>query len=67
MPSIRTLLLTAAVLCLATPALAGDYHRWWTDQSVAASWTWACGAFEYRHRCNAELKPRTNRCGCIVR
>jgi hypothetical protein len=67
MTSIRALLLTATVLCLASPALAGDHYRWWTDQSMHAPWTWTCGAFEYRHRCNAEVKPRTYRCGCIVR
>lgn len=67
MTTMRTLLFATAVLCLATPALAGDHYRWWTDQSAGASWTWVCGAFEYRHRCNAEFHPRTNRCGCIVR
>jgi hypothetical protein len=67
MTTVRTLLFAIAVLCLATPALAADNYRWWTDQSVGASQTWTCGAFEYRHRCNAELKPRTNRCSCIVR
>jgi hypothetical protein len=66
MTTIRTLLFAAAVLCLASPALAGDF-RWWPDQSIGASWTWVCGAFEYRHRCNAEFHPRTNSCGCIVR
>jgi hypothetical protein len=67
MTTVRTLLFGTAVLCLATPALAGDHYRWWTDQSVDTPWTWVCGAFEYRHRCNAEFHPRTNRCGCIVR
>ncbi len=45
MTTMRTLLFATAVLCLATPALAGDHYRWWTDQSVGASWAWACGAF----------------------
>ena len=67
MTTVRTLLFATAVLCLATPALAGDHYRWRTDPSVGASWGSVCGAFEYRHRCNAEFHPRTNRCGCIVR
>jgi hypothetical protein len=65
MTTVRTLLFATSVLCLTTPALAGDHFRWWTDQSVDAPWV--CGAFEYRHKCNAEFHPRTNRCGCIVR
>jgi len=67
MTPVRTLLFATAVLCLATPALAGDDYRWAPDQFAGAPRSWVCGAFEYRHRCNAEFHPRTNRCGCIVR
>jgi hypothetical protein len=50
----------AAILFLASPALAG-----WTHWVVPGCW--ACGAYEHAHRCNAELNVRTHRCGCLVR
>jgi hypothetical protein len=58
----KTLLFAAAaiVLFFASPALAG-----WTHWAAPQSWT--CGAYEYAHRCNAELNVRTHRCGCLVR
>jgi hypothetical protein len=67
MITIRKLLLAAAILSLASPAMAGNYFHWWTYRYMGTSWSWACGAFEYRHKCNAELSTHTNRCGCIVR
>jgi hypothetical protein len=67
MTSIRTLLFAAAVLGLASPALAGDQYPWRTGRWLDAPWYWVCGAFEYRHSCNAEFHPRSQRCGCIVR
>jgi hypothetical protein len=39
----------------------------WQWQHRALSPAWACGAYEYAKRCNAELNVRTHRCGCIVR
>ena len=62
MSEIKILLLAAAFLCLASPAMAG-----WQWQHRALSPAWACGAYEYAKRCNAELNVRTHRCGCIVR
>jgi hypothetical protein len=50
----------AAILCFASPVLAG-WTRWAVPQN------WACGTYEYAHRCNAELNVRTHRCGCLVR
>jgi hypothetical protein len=69
MTVMRSLLFAATVLWLAAPAPASAdaQYRWWGGGSVDAPWSWVCGAFEYRHRCNAELHPRNNRCGCIVR
>jgi hypothetical protein len=54
------LLLAAALLCLASPALAG-FH------GTGGPWCWACAKYEYSHKCNAELNPRTHHCGCIKR
>jgi hypothetical protein len=67
MTTIRTLLFVTAILSLASPALAGDQYRWWTYPYVDAPGTWVCGPFEYRHKCNAEFKLRTNRCGCLMK
>ena len=65
MITMRALLLAAVVLGFASPVLAGDLFPWWTGWSLPAPW--ACSAFELAHKCNAELNPHTNRCGCIVR
>ncbi len=66
MIAIRALLLTAATLVLASPALAGDYsHWWWSYRYAEAPWHFVCGAFEARHKCNAEF--RTVRCRCLMR
>jgi hypothetical protein len=55
------LFVSAAVfLFFAAPALAG-WTRW------VAPPRWACGAYEYAHRCNAEWSVHTHRCGCLVR
>ena len=59
------ILLAAATLALASPALAGNHYDWWSYRYVEAPWHWVCGAFEARHKCNAEF--RTNRCRCLVR
>lgn len=56
----RLVAAAALVLCLASPAMAGWMH--WSAQRG-----WVCSAYEYKHRCNAELNVRTNRCGCLVR
>jgi hypothetical protein len=67
MTTIRILLFANAVLTLASPALAGDQYHRWPHRYVDAPWSWVCGAFEYRHKCNAEFNVRTNRCGCLER
>ena len=73
MTTIRILLFANAILTIASPALAGDqYHRWGhryveAPYGVNAPWSWVCGAFEYRHKCNAEFNIRANRCGCLER
>ena len=65
------LLLAAAIFSLASPALADDPGPWRARQSAWASswnpWTepWACSAFEYAKRCNAQLTPRWQRCQCV--
>jgi hypothetical protein len=57
----KTLLFAGAtVLFVTSPALAG-WARWVGPQC------WTCAAYEYAHRCNAELNVRTHRCGCLVR
>jgi len=60
MTGMRTLLLAAAVLALASPALAGTRMSWnpWAPPSV-------CSAFEYAKKCNAELQIRSRHCQCI--
>lgn len=62
---IRALLLAAASLALASPALAGSHFYWWQYRYAEAPWHYVCGAFEARHKCNAEF--RHHRCGCLVR
>lgn len=49
-----------AILLFSSPARAG-WTGWVTPQG------WACGAYEYAHKCNAEWNVRTRRCGCLVR
>jgi len=59
----RMLLLAAGLQCLASPALAGAEGPWspWNPWMKA----WACSAFEYAKRCNAELRARPERCECL--
>ena len=45
-------------------------HRNWSgaSQTAVSEAGWGvCGAFESANRCNAEWRPRSHRCGCIVR
>jgi hypothetical protein len=53
-------LLAAGLLCIASPALAGTQSPWnpWMQ-------AWACSAFEYAKKCNAELNPRSLHCKCL--
>jgi hypothetical protein len=67
MTAIRTLLFATAIFGVASPAMAGDGYRWWQYRYADAPSNWVCGAFEARHKCNAEITPRRNRCGCIER
>jgi hypothetical protein len=68
MTAIRTLVFATALIGLASPALAGDgYSFWWRYSYADAPANWVCGAFEARHKCNAEFTLRHDRCGCIVR
>ena len=64
MTKMKMLLCVIGILCLASPATAGGWVRPWYG---AAPQGWACGAYEYAKRCNAEWSTRTHRCGCIVR
>lgn len=63
----RLLLLTAVIVLSTSQAMAGDPYRWWPYRYAEAPRDWVCGAFEHRHKCNAELNVRTYRCGCIER
>jgi len=66
MIAIRVFLFAAAILALVSPALAGDHSNWWWSYRYAeAPQHWVCGAFEARHKCNAEF--RTTRCRCLMR
>ena len=65
MTKMKTLLSVACILCLASPAMAGGWVRTW--YGAPPPQVWACGAYEYAKRCNAEWSTRTHRCGCIVR
>jgi hypothetical protein len=67
LPTIRTLLFATAILGFASPAMAGSDYQRWQYRYADAPWSWVCGAFEARHRCNAEFTLRRNRCGCIER
>jgi hypothetical protein len=66
MTAIRTLLFATALAAIASPAMADD-GWWWQYRYVEAPWHYVCGAFEARHKCNAEYTVRRNRCGCIER
>ena len=54
------MLLIVGVLCIASPALAGGPWNPWMPP-------WACSAFEYAKKCNAERTLRSPHCRCIVR
>ena len=60
MTQMKILVLIVGVLCLASPALAGTSWNPWLP-------AWACSAFEYAKKCNAEWTPRFPHCRCIVR
>jgi hypothetical protein len=63
MTHMKMLLLVVGVLCLASPALAGVPWTPWNPWMPA----WACTAFEYAKKCNAERTLRSPHCRCIVR
>ena len=68
MTKMKTLLSAVVILCLASPAIAGGLVRpWYGAWYGAPPQAWACGAYEYAKRYNAEWSTRTHRCGCIVR
>jgi hypothetical protein len=56
----KMLLVVVGVLCVASPALAGTLWNPWMPP-------WACTAFEYAKKCNAERTLRSPHCRCIVR
>jgi hypothetical protein len=60
MTHMKMLLLVVGVLCVASPAVAGTLWNPWMP-------AWACTAFEYAKKCNAERTPRSFHCRCIVR
>ena len=59
MTQMKMLLVVVGVLCVASPALAGTLWNPWMPP-------WACTAFEYAKKCNAE-ELRSPHCRCIVR
>ena len=60
MTQMKMLLVVVGVLCVASPALAGTLWNPWMPP-------WACTAFEYAKKCNAERTSRSPHCRCIVR
>jgi hypothetical protein len=60
MTQMKMLLVVVGVLCVASPALAGTLWNPWMPP-------WACTAFEYAKKCNAERTLRSSHCRCIVR
>ena len=60
MTHMKMLLLVVGVLCVTSPALAGTLWNPWMPP-------WACTAFEYAKKCNAERTLRSPHCRCIVR
>jgi hypothetical protein len=60
MTQVKMLLVVVGVLCVASPALAGTLWNPWMPP-------WACTAFEYAKKCNAERTLRSPHCRCIVR
>jgi hypothetical protein len=60
MTQMKMLLVVVGVLCVASPALAGTLWNPWMPP-------WACTAFEYAKKCNAERTLRSPHCRCIVR
>jgi hypothetical protein len=63
MTHVKILLLVVGVLCVTSPALAGASWTPWNPWMPA----WACSAFEYAKKCNAERSFRSPHCRCIVR
>ena len=60
MTQMKMLLVVVGVLSVASPALAGTLWNPWMPP-------WACTAFEYAKKCNAERTLRSPHCRCIVR
>ena len=58
--------LAVVILCLTSPALAGTESPWgpWTPWNPWMK-AWACSAYEYAKKCNAQLRPRSERCECV--
>jgi hypothetical protein len=59
-PMKMLLLIVGVFFFLASPVSAGTYWNPWMPP-------WACTAFEYAKKCNAERTPRFGHCRCIVR